>query len=348
MSYKKSIQLFLNGLSLVALTLSCAVPQVPVPVAKKSKKAQEIERAEIQGDTSVREYCREIEQSFQRYGWGRSGCRGRTWLAYRQTSVQGRPLAFQIFGDWAQKQRHPREVNTTLILCAVHGDEVTPVKFCYDILNFLQNRQRHQLSLEHSLVVVAPLVNPDAYLKKRPTRTNANGVDVNRNFPTADFDTRALSMWRRRYRSDPRRYPGLRPMSEPETAFQVDLIETFAPDKIISVHAPLSMLDYDGPEGHYDGGRIGPSANQLLMNMGQKARSLRIKNYPFFPGSLGNWAGHERNIPTFTLELPSSDNRHHRRYWRLFKDSVVLAIEHGLDEDIDLALEDTREAPSPR
>ena len=200
-------------------------------------------------------------------------------------------MVFQIFGDLVEKNRRPEDFSTTLILCAVHGDEITPVKFCYDVLDYLEDRKRHQISLKNRLVVVAPLVSPDGYLRKRPTRTNANGVDVNRNFPTADFHSRALKVWRGRYRSNPRRYPGTRPMSEPETAFQVDLIETFAPDKIVSVHAPLTMLDYDGPEGHHDGGKIGPSANRLLVNMSEKAHGYRIKNYPFFPGSLGNWGG---------------------------------------------------------
>ncbi len=339
MRYFKSIQLILTGLA-----LSCAFPGLKRPPPPSPKKSFEQSRAPVKNPL-LESYCREVEASFRVRAWGKSRCSKRKWSVYRKTSVRGRPLVFQIFGDLMEKKRRPENFSTTLILCAVHGDEITPVKFCYDVLDYLEEGKRHQISLANRLVVVAPLVSPDSYLRKRPSRTNARGVDVNRNFPTADFHSRALKVWRGRYRSNPRRYPGTRPMSEPETAFQVDLIETFAPDKIVSVHAPLTMLDYDGPEGHHDGGIIGPAANQLLINMSEKARGYRIKNYPFFPGSLGNWAGNERNIPTFTLELPSSDSRNHQRYWKQFRDSILSAVMHGLgeengEEDLDLALKE--------
>ena len=35
-------------------------------------------------------------------------------------------------------------------------------------------------------------------------------------------------------------------MSEQETYFQVNLIKRYMPSKIISVHAPLTIIDYDG------------------------------------------------------------------------------------------------------
>ena len=127
-------------------------------------------------------------------------------------------------------------------------------------------------------------------------------------------------------------------MSEPETVFQVKLIDMFRPDKIISVHAPLTMLDYDGPVDLSSGGSVGPRANQLLIQMSQGAQGYRIKNYPFFPGSLGNYAGNERNIPTYTLELPSSDNRLHKVYWDRFKPSIYSAVMHKINRNIDVAL----------
>ena len=130
-------------------------------------------------------------------------------------------------------------------------------------------------------------------------------------------------MWKRRYRKDKRRYPGKRPLSEPEVIFQVNLIKRYKPNKIISVHAPLTIIDYDGPTSK---GKNFKKASQLLVQMSRKASGYRIKNYPFFPGSLGNWAGNERGIPTYTLELPSSDNRKHKEYWRLFKNAIHAAL----------------------
>src|SRR5690606_11277168 len=113
---------------------------------------------------------------------------------------------------------------------------------------------------KEKLVVIVPLVNPDSYFKERPTRTNERGVDVNRNFPTRDWNEEALAQWRRRYSGDKRRYPGPEAISEPETLFQVNLIKRYRPSKIVTVNAPLTLLDYDGPDefgSGATGGKVG-------------------------------------------------------------------------------------------
>lgn len=139
----------------------------------------------------------------------------------------------------------------------------------------------------------------------------------------------ARRYWINSLKRDKRRNPGLNALSEPEVVFQVNLIKRYGPDKIISVHSPLTMLDYDGPDkvsGIIDGSK----AQELLIQMSKDASDYRIKNYPFFPGSLGNWAGKERNIPTYTLELPTSDPAKSTEYWRLFKSAMHNAILHDL------------------
>lgn len=283
----------------------------------------------------IKDYCQRTEETFTRYGWGQSSCESYAWQFVR-TSVKGDPLLWRTYGEPATDDEH---TETTLIMCGVHGDEITPIKFCYDVLEYLEKISQGKVtdphtnevaSLKGKLVIVAPLVNPDSYFKKRPTRTNANGIDVNRNFPTHDFNKMAIKSWVNRYKKDKRRFPGKKAMSEPETIFQVNLIYRYRPDKIISVHAPLSMLDYDGPASEHTGGIVGSRANQLLIRMSEQAKGYRIKNYPFFPGSLGNYAGNERNIPTFTLELPTSNPAKASAYWSLFKESIHSALMHEI------------------
>ncbi len=290
------------------------------------------------------DYCEKVEKTFTRYGWGKSNCQNYAWKFVR-TSVKGEPLLWRTYGQPAENEA---ETEITLIMCGVHGDEITPIKFCYDVLDYMEKVTEGSISDPHTgkkaslkgkLVIVAPLVNPDSYFIKKPTRTNANGVDVNRNFPTYDFVKSAMKSWVSRYRKDKRRYPGTKAMSEPETIFQVNLIYRYQPDKIISVHAPLSMLDYDGPASEHTGGIVGSRANQLLIRMSEQAKGYRIKNYPFFPGSLGNYAGNERNIPTFTLELPTSDPGKTSSYWALFKDSIHSAVMHEIKGEGFVALD---------
>lgn len=291
----------------------------------------------------IKKFCDLTQKSFTRYGWGKSSCESYPWR-YFGKSNKGTPLLWVKFGEYEES---PELVETTLLMCGVHGDEITPIKFCFDSLAYLTRIEKglekdpdtgSVADLKGKFVALIPIVNPDSYFKKYPTRTNANGVDVNRNFPTSDFDEVAMKLWKERYHSDKRRYPGKESMSEPETVFQVKLIEMFKPDKIISVHSPLTMLDYDGPADLSSGGSVGPRANQLLIQMSQGAKGYRIKNYPFFPGSLGNYAGNERNIPTYTLELPSSDNRLHDVYWERFKPSIYSAVMHTINRNIDVAL----------
>lgn len=295
------------------------------------------------------DYCEKVEKTFVRYGWGNSNCQKYAWKFVR-TSVKGEPLLWRTYGEPAENEA---DTETTIIMCGVHGDEITPIKFCYDVLDYMEKVTQGRINDPHSgkkaslkgkLVIVAPLVNPDSYFVTRPTRTNANGVDVNRNFPTHDFKKSAMKSWVSRYRKDKRRFPGDKAMSEPETIFQVNLIYRYQPDKIISVHAPLSMLDYDGPASEHTGGIVGSRANQLLIRMSEQAKGYRIKNYPFFPGSLGNYAGNERNIPTFTLELPTSDPAKTSSYWALFKDSIHSAVMHEIRGEGFVAL-DHEEAP---
>jgi murein peptide amidase A len=267
--------------------------------------------------------CSELDKKFLHYNWGKSDCENDSWNFVRK-SAKGFPLVWRLFGDENSASLN----NTTLILCGVHGDEITPIKFCWDLMNEL--RQGQQFS--DKLIIVAPLVTPDSFLLSKPTRTNAFGVDVNRNFPTTDWKRDAQKKWKEVYRKDKRKFPGHRSGSEQETIFQMNLIKRYKPNKVISVHAPLTLLDYDGPSLRAHDGK---SAKDLLEAMSQKSSGYKVSNYPIFPGSLGNWAGKENHIPTYTLELPNSNPAETDKFWLLFKEAVLFAIGHPMKPTVD-------------
>lgn len=298
---------------------------------KKSKDKSNLEKAKefitklpakkLKHSKPVKKYCRKINKKFYHWGWGSSRCKDFDWHHVRN-SVQGTPLIWTTFGDEYRAKKEG--LDTTMIFCGVHGDEITPIKFCFDVIQYLE--AKYPSLYQDKLIVVAPIINPDSFFKRRPTRTNARKVDINRNFPTMDWKKKAIKLWKKRYKKDKRRFPGKAAFTEPEVVFQVNLIKRYKPNKIISVHAPLTMLDYDGPTLQQMKNVLGSRANQLLKSMSKMANSYRVKDYPFFPGSLGNYAGNERGIPTYTLELPSSDNRKHREYWNLFRDALHTAF----------------------
>ena len=155
---------------------------------------------------------------------------------------------------------------------------------------------------------------------------------MNRNFPTKDWKSDAHKRWHSHYKKDRRKFPGHSAGSEQETVFQMNLIKRYKPNKVVSVHAPLTLLDYDGPSLT---AKEGKDAKMLLEQMSKKSSGYKISNYPMFPGSLGNWAGKEHHIPTYTLELPNSNPSETDKFWQLFKDSVLYAIDIKMKPTVD-------------
>lgn len=286
------IALFLSGLSFVLSVNSFA----SVPPSSPGLKA----------------WCSEMQSSVRNLKWNIDPCDGIDWKV-SGSSVQGRSLVYAEFGS-------DKAENTTLIFSTVHGDEITPLYVAIQLVHWLKDRQSQ---LENTRVVIAPLVNPDGFFSAKRTRMNARGVDLNRNFATEDWSSRALSSWKVRYKKDPRRFPGNEPRSEPETLFQEDLIRKIRPQKILSIHSPLNYLDYDGPSS-LTLSRFPKDYSQVCERL---KKSLKAKSSGYFTGSLGNYAGRELGIPTLTLELPSADPRKAESYWKKFSEGISNMIQ---------------------
>lgn len=171
--------------------------------------------------------------------------------------------------QWNQGSYH------ILIIGGVHGDEPEGVALARALQSKLMENNPYQLKI--SLIAE---FNPDGVLLKN--RCNSNGVDLNRNLPTADWSPVA---------AQPRYNPGLAANSEPENQALVHFIEHQKPDVIISLHSWNPMLNVNS---------YVPQAEVI-----QKIINYKIVEdigYPT-PGSLGTYAGHERKIPTLTYEI---------------------------------------------
>jgi protein MpaA len=175
-------------------------------------------------------------------------------------------------------------------------------------------------------LVIAPLLNPDGFLGFPKTRMNAHGVDCNRNLGTKDWDQEALKSWKTKLHSDKRRFPGYKPDSEPETLFQKSLIEKFKPNKLVSIHSPLNMTDYDGPD-HL---KLSTFYTDYVKKCEELRMKVNAKSSGFFPGSLGNYAGQEQGIPTITLELPTADPTKAKEYWKRFQKGLETVVNHEI------------------
>ncbi len=196
-------------------------------------------------------------------------------------SVNGRDILLHEFTP-AQ-----RPIAHVLVVGGIHGDELTSVSIVFRWIELLKQPAGEAARYRWRVI---PVLNPDGLLARRPTRVNARGVDLNRNFPTDNWSNEAARYWSVSTRRDPRRFPGPAPASEPESSWLHNEIKAFKPDVIISVHAPHSVLDFDGP----------PSGMKPPSRFGR----LYLHRLGVYPGSLGNFGGLKEGIPVVTLELP--------------------------------------------
>ena len=163
---------------------------------------------------------------------------------------------------------------TVLIIGVFHGDEPQGE---YLIRKFMSQRKEPC----KNQIYIIPCLNPDG--KALGTRQNANGIDLNRNFPTKN----------RKIIEDEHYFGGTEGGSEIETQFIIDVLKEHKPDFILTIHAPYRVVNFDGNAEKYAKDISEITGYPVEEDIGYET-----------PGSFGTYAGKERNIPTITLELP--------------------------------------------
>lgn len=202
------------------------------------------------------------------------------------TSVEGRSIECQVLGDGPE---------VIFILASIHGDETAGSPLVRQLSDYLQMNP-HRLAGRR--VVLLPAVNPDGMVHS--SRENANGVDLNRNFPAGN-------------REDSDRH-GWAELSEPESQVIAMLIDIYRPVRVIAIHQPLACVDYDGP------------AQDLAARIA-KLTKLPVKKLGTRPGSMGAFLGEELSIPTITLELPRGVDRwNEARLWEAYGDAMIACV----------------------
>lgn len=219
-------------------------------------------------------------------------CQNSALHASGAVSQKGFPLLIRDIPARSYPDGGPhKQAIKILLIGGIHGDEKTASAIVFKWLDNLNQPSvvTANISADEFHWKIAPVVNPDGLMAAKSTRVNANGVDLNRNFPTPNWLIEAPQYWRKKTRSDPRRFPGKAPLSEPESRWVFNQVEQFQPDVIISVHAPFGVLDFDGS------GTPPTKFGRLMFD--------RVGVYP---GSLGNYGGLHKDIPVVTIELPNS------------------------------------------
>ena len=179
-------------------------------------------------------------------------------------SVHGRPLRALEVGD-------ARSAHRVLVVGCIHGNECAGIPVVWQLAH---SRPRFDLWL-------VPNLNPDGYAAR--TRQNADGVDLNRNFP---------SQWLRIGRRGSPQWSGPRPLSEPETRAIRALILRLRPAVTIWFHQPQAIVR---AWGHSI-----TAARRFARAAGMPFRALRWPN-----GTGPNWQNHRfARAASFVVELP--------------------------------------------
>ncbi|QTA82521.1 Peptidase, M14 family [Desulfonema limicola] len=187
-----------------------------------------------------------------------------------------------------------------LFMASIHGDETAGTALILSLVKYLQDNPDILIGKK---AVFLPVVNPDGVF--RDSRYNSNGIDLNRNFLTANRINKKLF--------------GLYPVSEPETHAIVRVIELFRPNRILSFHQPLNCIDFDGPGKH-------------LAQYLSSYCNLKITKLGARPGSLGSYAGEELLIPTITIELPQeTESFEAEGLWQKYGKILIAAIQYNSD-----------------
>jgi protein MpaA len=189
-------------------------------------------------------------------------------------SVNQTPL--EVWGDGS--------VNVDLLIFAgIHGEEPDTT--------VLLSRALRSTSRRSPTCAVVLCANPDGL--RQGTRGNANGVDLNRNFPSANWQAEPVThRWHTDSDSTVLLSPGTAPASEPEVQALIQLVTHLEPACVVSLHSPLGLID--DPESTALGG--------LLAERTGMPRTVLPNHHT--PGSFGSWM-QDRGIPSITYELPS-------------------------------------------
>jgi murein peptide amidase A len=180
-------------------------------------------------------------------------------------SVRGRSIVARVLGPDSARRK-------LLLVGCIHGNECAGVA----ILSALA---RTVVPPGVQLWLVAEM-NPDG--TAAGTRQNADGVDLNRNFPY---------QWERV--TDPTYESGPRPASEPETRAAMALIRRIGPAVTIWYHQHMDLVDMAG-------------ADRGVARRYAQVSGLRAACLGFLPGTAPAWSNHLLpGTTSFVVELPA-------------------------------------------
>lgn len=196
-------------------------------------------------------------------------------------SVQGRALVAYSFGSSGP---------LTMYVGAIHGNESSSSGL---MKAWVDDLEANPDLYGGKQIVVVPTINPDGVAAG--SRTNARGVNLNRNFPT-DGWVKDIN--------DTDGYHegggGLEPLSEPEAKALANLTTSLRPRLLLSFHAIGSLVTGD------PGGYSASYAAKYASMVGYRDATGQSGTFDYdVTGAYEDWTYSKQGIPSMVIELGS-------------------------------------------
>ena len=198
-------------------------------------------------------------------------------------SVQGRAINAHRFGNGP---------HVVVFVGGMHGDERSSVHTLNHWMSQLEaNPERIP---EDRTIVVIPNSSPDGFAAD--IRNNANDVDLNRNFPTHDWQSGVTT-------SDGEHLPaggGTEPLSEPESQVLADYVLGLKPDLVLTYH---SIAGYVIPNSSGDSDELARAYAQKS-DLEYASHDQTDEIFPYdTSGAFEDWLHDKHDIPALLIEL---------------------------------------------
>lgn len=217
------------------------------------------------------------------------------------SSVDGRNLTALTFGNGS---------TTILFIGSIHGNEQSAR---YLMENWINELERNYFDIPSGVkVVVIPTINPDGNAKNN--RYNSNGIDLNRNFPSNDWQSDIYSLNNQLLSGA----GGAAPLSEPESQAIANLTLSLRPQLTVTYHAAASYAIANQAGNSYD-------FAETYANLTGYRNMTGVEGGFSYPitGTYDDWLRDAYNLPSIIIELSSSTNpefsRNKTALWQMIK-----------------------------
>jgi hypothetical protein len=249
--------------------------QAPAPKSRASRKTLDPAASPVSA----------ADRSLETPAWNRF---------YRSTDR--RPIESLTLGTGAMR---------VAIVASMHGDETQSTGLVEELANYLH---QHPQQLQNATVLLVKSPNPDGLFARSPY--NIHGVDLNRNFPAAN--------WKRLEHNR----AGAKAKSEAETQVAVRLLTDFRPSLLVHVKDSRrgGVVNIEGNVSSRAEKVAGLLSCQLVQGLGEKTS-----------GSVENFALTQLSCPSLTLLLPLEGTN--QAAWARNRDALLSLCEAAQTED---------------